>query len=239
MRITVIHGQNHKGSTWHAADELLKNMGAGCEIREFYLPRELGHFCSGCLACLKSRESCPYWPEKAPIDAALREADLLVFTTPTYCMLPSAPMKAFMDLFFTNWMSHKPCEEMFSKRAVVISTAAGAGAKKAAKPIAEMLLYWGVPKVRRCGLAVNASSWEGMPEKKKAVILRDMKKLAGRLSVTAAPRVGLKTRFLFRLFAGMQKANWGAAPEEKAYWQEKGWLDGGKPWKRQSGQKRG
>ena len=32
------------------------------------------------------------------------------------------------------------------------------------------------------------------------------------------------------LMAGMQKAGWGASPEEKAYWQEKGWLDGKKPW---------
>ena len=231
MKIAVIHGQNHKGSTWHAAEELLKNIVAEYECREFFLPRDLDHFCSGCLACLKSRDRCPFWAEKEQIDRELREADLLIFTTPTYCMLPSAPLKAFMDLFFTNWMSHKPYREMFTKRAVVISTAAGAGAKKAAWPVAEMLIYWGVPKVWRYGLAVNASSWESMPEKKKAVILRDMKKLGKKLSAGGRPHVGMKTRTLFWLMKGMQMANWGAAPEEKQYWQENGWLDGKKPWK--------
>ena len=161
----------------------------------------------------------------------IQEADLLIFTTPNYCMMPSAPMKAFIDLFFTNWMSHKPYGEMFSKRAVVLSTAAGAGAKKATKPLATMLLYWGIPKVYSYGLAVNASSWENMPAKKKAIILRDMQRLGQKLSATAKPSVGIKTRCLFWLMKGMQKANWGAAPEEKAYWQEQGWLNGRKPWK--------
>ena len=58
------------------------------------------------------------------------ESDLLIFTTPNYCMMPSAPMKAFLDLFFTYWLVHRPHDEMFKKRAVVISTASGAGAGK-------------------------------------------------------------------------------------------------------------
>lgn len=231
MKITVINGQDHKGSTWHTADELIKSIKTEHEVTEFFLPRDLGFFCKGCYACLRSREVCPYWAKKEPIDRALREADLLIFTTPTYCMLPSAPMKAFMDLFFTSWMSHKPYEEMFEKRAVVISTAAGAGAKKAAKAVKLMLTYWGVPKVYVYGRAVGAMNWEGMPEKKKAAVLRDMKKLGEKLSVRTAPSVGIKTRLLFTLMAGMQKANWGACPEEKVYWEERGWLGGAKPWK--------
>ena len=232
MKITMIHGQNHKGSTWHVADELLKHISVEHEVTEFFLPRDLNHFCLGCYACVKAREQCPFWDDKEKFDRALREADLLILTTPNYCMLPSAPMKAFIDLFFTNWMSHKPCEEMFAKRAVVIATTAGAGAKKATKPIANMLLYWGVPKVYQYGLAVNATSWATMPEKKKAIILKDMKALGKKLSTETKPGVGIKTRFLFRMMAGMQKKNWGADPEEKAYWQEKGWLDGKKPWKK-------
>ena len=231
MKITVIHGQNHKGSTWHVADELLKSIKTKHVVKEFFLPRDLNHFCTGCFACLKSRENCPFWADKEKIDLALREADLLIFTTPNYCMMPSAPMKAFIDLFFTNWMSHKPCMEMFSKRAVVISTTAGMGAKKAVKPIATMLLYWGVPKVYQYCLAVNATGWENIPEKKKAVIIRDMKKLGKKLSVETAPTVGIKTKALFRMMAGMQKSDWGASPEEKNYWQEQGWLSGKKPWK--------
>ena len=231
MKIVMIHGQDHKGSTWHMAEVLAAQIRGEKEIEEFFLPRDLEHFCLGCYACLQDEKACPYWEDKQQIDRAMREADLLIFTTPTYCMLPSAPMKAFMDLFFTHWMSHRPCPEMFSKRAAVLSTAAGAGAGKAAKGIAEMLLYWGVPEIHVYGTAVSASCWEGIPEKKKAKILKKMQKLGRRLSAPTKPRTGLRTQALFGLMKRMQKAGMGAAPEEKAYWQAQGWLDGKKPWK--------
>ena len=98
-------------------------------------------------------------------------------------------MKAFMDLFFTNRMSRKPYAEMFAKRAVVISTAAGAGAKKATKPIETMLLYRGVPKGYRYAAAVRATGWDGVPEKTKSRILKDLKSLGRRLSDETAPGV--------------------------------------------------
>ena len=231
MKIVLIHGQDHKGSTWHVADELLKSITVPYETEAFFLPKDLNHFCTGCYACLKSRACCPFWKDKEQIDRALKAADLLIFTTPTYCMMPSAPMKALIDLFFTNWMSHKPRKEMFSKRAVVISTAAGASANRAVKPIVNTLSNWGVPKIYKYALAVRATGWATIPEKKKASILKRVKTLGKKLSVENRPRVGIKTRLRFRLFAGMQKANWGASPEEKRYWQEQGWLSGKKPWK--------
>lgn len=51
----------------------------------------------------------------------------------------SAPMKSFIDLTFINWMAHRPKAHMFYKKAVVISTAAGAGTKKAMKDITTSL----------------------------------------------------------------------------------------------------
>ena len=55
--------------------------------------------------------------------------------------------------------------------------------------------------------------------------------LAAKLSSEKAVRVGVKTRFLFWMMGGMQKADWGADPTEKDYWESKGWLKGAKPWK--------
>lgn len=232
MRIVVIHGQNHKGSTWNAANLLLQGISCEKEVREFFLPRDLNHFCTGCYCCLEGREKCPFWAEKQPLDEAIISADLLILTTPNYCMMPSAPMKAFLDLFFTNWMVHKPHEEMFGKRAVVISTASGAGAGKAAKLVANNLLNWGVPKITSYGLSVNATNWNMVPEKKKAKIIKDMNRLAKKLSKNKPVKVGIKTRALFWLYGGMQKANWGASLSEKAYWESKGWFNGKKPWRK-------
>lgn len=231
MKIVLIHGQNHKGSTWNVANILLKNISCEKEVTEFFLPRDLNHFCTGCYSCLESREKCPFWDEKKKIDDEMRSADLLIFTTPNYCMMPSAPMKAFLDLSFTNWMAHKPYPEMFTKRAVVISTTAGLGAKKATKLIADNLSNWCIPKVTKYGVTVQAMNWNMVPQKIKDKIEKDMKKLGNSLSKNKKVHIGVKTRFLFWMGKNMQKANWGASPFEKEYWKEMGWLDGAKPWK--------
>lgn len=231
MKIVMIHGQNHKGSTWNIANLLLQKLPGEKEVKEYFLPRDLNHFCSGCYACLEARERCPYWREKEPMLHQMREADLLILTSPNYCMMPSAPMKAFLDLFFTNWMSHKPLREMFSKRAVVISSAAGAGAKKAAKLIGNNLANWGIPEIHLYAAVVNAMNWDMVPSGKKARMEKDMDKLARQLSRRGKVTVGIKTRILFWFYGGMQKAGWGASPTEKQYWIENGWLSGGRPWK--------
>ena len=165
MKIVVIHGQNHKGSTWNVANILLQDITGEKEVKEFFIPRDLNHFCTGCYSCLESRKNCPFWEDKKPINDAMKEANLQILTTPNYCMMPSAPMKAFLDLFFTNWLAHKPYEEMFKKRAVVISTASGAGAGKASKLVASNLLNWGIPEVITYGISVNAINWKMLPDR--------------------------------------------------------------------------
>ena len=89
----------------------------------------------------------------------MEQAEVLIFTTPTYCLHASAPMKSFLDLTFTTWMVHRPKEYMFSKKAVIFSAAAGTGVKSAMKDIKTALTYWGIPEIHSFGLAVQASSW--------------------------------------------------------------------------------
>ena len=60
MRIVLIHGQNHKGSTYHVGRILVDQLSEEKEITEFFLPRDLEHFCIGCYACIDDEEKCPY-----------------------------------------------------------------------------------------------------------------------------------------------------------------------------------
>lgn len=229
MRITLIHGQNHKGSSYHIG-RLLAEQFAGSDVEEFFLPKDLQQFCLGCYSCIENEERCPFYAEKKRIMDEVERADLLIFTTPTYCMRASAPMKAFMDLTFTYWMSHKPRACMFSKKAVVISTAAGTGTKSAIKDVTNTLFYWGVPYVREYGIAVQAMNWEQVSDKKKAKINTDIAKLAKTIQ-NKKVRVGVKTRFMFGMMRMMQLNDWGAGKAEKEYWKERGWLDQKRPWK--------
>lgn len=79
----------------------------------------------GCYACIDDDTKCPFYEEKNRIMSEVEAADLLIFTTPTYCMRASAPMKSFIDLTSNYWMVHRPRKCMFNKQAVVVSTAAG------------------------------------------------------------------------------------------------------------------
>lgn len=232
MKIVIIHGQNHLGSSYHIGRMLIDKLGGENIVTEFFLPRDLNHFCLGCYSCLEGDEKCPFYKEKHVITEAMDEADLLIFTTPTYCLGVSSPMKAFIDLTFTYWLPHRPRECMFSKKAVVISTTAGAGAGATTKFIAKMLFYWGVPYIKRYGISVAAINWQGVSDKKKAKIDKGITKLAAKVSAKKKTRTGLRQRLFFNMLGMAQKGGKGSSPFEKTYWKEQGWFDKKRPWKK-------
>lgn len=230
MKVTIVHGQNHQGSSYHIGRILAENITTKENITEFFLPRDCNHFCLGCYQCINDPSSCPFYTEKHRIEEALENADVMIFTTPTYCMHTSAPMKSFLDLTFYNWMVHRPKECMFHKRAAVITTAAGSSTKSALKDITTSLVYWGVPYIKPYGISVQAMNWESVSDKKKEKIKKDMQKLSQKFIVPKAPCIPLKTKFLFTMMRAMQKGNLGSSPAEKEYWQQKGWLSNKRPW---------
>ena len=99
------------------------------------------------------------------------EAEVLVFTTPTYCMHASAPIKPFLNLTFLLWMVHRPKACMFGEKAVILSTAAGNGTGSAIKDIKTALTFWGIPWIRTCGAVLQASDWDQVSEKKNKVFV--------------------------------------------------------------------
>ena len=231
MNIVLIHGQNHKGSSYHIGRMIADKITGEKDVTEFFLPRDLNHFCLGCYKCIEGDENCPFYDEKKIIMNAVEEADLLIFTTPTYCLRASAPMKSFLDLTFTYWMSHRPRKCMFSKKAVVVSTAAGSGAKSAVKDITDALFYWGIPYVKSYGIAVQAMNWDMVKPAKKDKITKNISRLSQKLSNRKKPFVGIKTRFMFKMMGGMQSIGFGSSPIEKEYWENNGWLGKKRPWK--------
>lgn len=263
MKIVIIHGQDHKGSTYHIARKIAEKISVrniahaesnesvensavvesmqagenkavtyeGNEITEFFLPRDLPFFCKGCYACIEDATACPFYKEKRVILDKMEEADILIFSTPTYCSHVSAAMKSFFELIFDYWMVHRPNESFFRKRAVVVSSSAGSSAKSATKDIAGFLFYLGVPSVTQCGIAVQAMNWEGIKEKKKMRIEKDTDRIAAKVSRAGKPRVGIKIKFMFNIFRMMQNGGMGSSPVEKEYWEKKGWLGKNRPWK--------
>lgn len=231
MKIVMINGQNHKGSSYNIGRMIANKISVKEDIVEFFLPRDLNHFCLGCYACIDDDTKCPFYEEKNRIMSAVESADVLIFTTPTYCMRASAPMKSFIDLTFNYWMVHRPRKCMFNKQAIVVSTAAGSGTKTAIKDIANTLLYWGVPSVETYGISVQAMNWAGVTDKKKQTIEKDTTKIANKVLKNKRVKVGLKTKALFMMMRMMQQKGWGSGEAEKEYWEQNGWMGKERPWK--------
>lgn len=229
MKITMIHGQNHQGSTCQIARILAKKLDG--EVKEFFLPRDFGEFCVGCTMCFtKTETKCPHYEKLLPITKAIDEADVLIFASPVYVYHVTGPMKAFLDHYGWRWMVHRPEEKMFSKQAVCISTAAGAGMKSTNKDMADTMFFWGVGKTYRYGKAIRATSWKQVTEKRKQKMDAELTNLANKIKKQQGKVVpSLKTKLFF---FGMSMAHKkGMIPVDDQYWREKGWTGRKRPWK--------
>lgn len=230
MKTVIIYGQSHKGSSYHIARSIAEK--AGGDITEFFLPKDFGDMCCGCSQCfVKGEDKCPHYKKLLPLTEAIDEADILILASPVYVYHATGAMKAFLDHFAYRWMVHRPEQSMFSKQAVCVSTAAGAGMKSAIRDMTDSLLYWGTARIYRCGFAVAAYDWEGISPKRKSRIDKKTSRLAARLiSHSGKVKPGLKTKLLFSVMRLYQKK--GYIPKDSEYWTEKGWLDKKRPWKR-------
>ena len=231
MKIVIVHGQNHKGSTYHIGKMIADKIETEDNIVEFFLPKDLNHFCIGCCACIEDDRKCPFYEEKNKIMQNIEAADLLIFTSPTYCLNASAALKSFFELTFTYWMPHRPKQCMFHKKAIIVSTAAGMGTNKVIKNIRQTLTYWGISSILTYGISVQAMNWNGVSETIRQKIDKDTTKIAQTILKNKPAKTSLKVKALFMMMRMMQKANMGSGPVEREYWQKNGWLESSRPWK--------
>lgn len=231
MKIAVINGQNHKDSTYNIG-KLLTDKLSG-EVTEFFLPKDFESQCTGCCQCFMEDESrCPHYDSLKKITDAIDNADVLVFTSPVYVMHCTGQMKSLLDHYGYRFMVHRPEEKMFSKQAVIISTAAGAGMKSACKDIKDSLFYWGVPRIYEIKSAVASVSWDGVSLQKKQELQKIAEKTAKKINTCFRKKVAVpfKTKFMFNVMKMMQQKVMKNGPDFD-YWKEKGWFGKKRPWK--------
>ena len=229
MKIVIIHGQNHQGSTCMVARELARKVGG--ETQEFFLPRDFDAPCLGCYTCFQSDLTrCPHYARLEPLATAMLEADLLILDSPVYVYHATGQMMSFLDHFGTWWVVHRPRPEMARKQAVAISTAAGGGMKSTTKDMADSLEMWGVRRVYRMGFGVQAVKPEEIPERIQKRIHRETDRIAGKIRRNAG-RVGYNGRAK-KWFCLMRMAHKHFPPAEPdyGYWEARGWHGRGRPW---------
>ena len=230
MNITIVHGQSHKGSTYHIAKILSEKLKG--EVTEFFLPRDFRSFCVGCTNCFEKSETlCPHYESLKPITEALDNADVIILASPVYVFHATGAMKVFLDHYGYRWLVHRPEEKMFHKQAVCISTAAGGGMRSTNKDMADSTFFWGIGKTYKYGEAVKEVSWNRVDDKIKNRIEKKTSSLARKIRKNYGNvRPSLKTKVFFRVMRRVQKNGWNEADAD--YWREKGWTGKKRPWKK-------
>lgn len=231
MKVIIISGTNHKGSTYNIGRIVAEKLTKSENISEVFLPRDFDEFCCGCTKCFgKGAEVCPHAAKLKPITELIDSSDVIILTSPVYVYHCTGQMKALLDHYGWRWMAHRPEEKMFSKQAVVVSTAAGAGVKSAIKDMADSCFFWGIPQTYKLGKAVAAIDWQSVKPKVKDSINAKAESIAKKiLKRQGKVPVPLKTRGFFKIMSLIQRNGWN--PADADYWKAKGWTGSKRPWK--------
>lgn len=243
IKITVFSATEHKGCTYAVKEAFLRELRAqtNCDITEFVLPKDCPVFCTGCKVCFFSDiDRCPHAQYIVPIWDAIESSDLLVFATPTYVFHTTGQMKALLDHFGTRWMAHSPHRAMFSKTAVILSNAIGAGMKRAARDIKDSLDYWGVARTYIAAQGLGETNFADVSEKKRRKLDRKLDRIVQKTVRTGGhAKPSLKVKILFFAMGAAQKMIYrslrrqGRDSKDYHHWKDNGWLDGQKPWKQE------
>jgi len=225
--ITVFHGSPRKGNTYLATnifmEELLKR--GNVSFTEFFLPEALPVFCKGCILCMNgSQEKCPNAQYVTPILDAIINADALIFATPHYgaSSMPGA-MKSLFDHIDFLVLPVSPREEIFNKKAFVIST--GTGSTTAVKPIIKTLKHWGINRVYSLCIRMFTNKWDKMPEVKQARFEKSLRQSARKFYEAKKKRPYLSNIFFYHMSKFVLKRYVGVGNYPYELWKEKGYFN--------------
>ena len=230
MKVVIIYGNNRQGSTYHTAQLVLGALKKRGEVtcREFFLPRDLPHFCHGCFTCFqKGEQACPHAQFVTPIVTAMAEADLVVLASPSYGLDISGAMKAFIDHLCFMWLSHRPNPAMLNKVGLSIVTTAGVGLRHSTQTLKNCLRFWGIKRIFSFKKAVAASKWSEVSEKKQKRMAKKADVLAGKISKNVShihrlPPPLFRSLMLWAMAGAMKKNAW--SPVDRAHWIAQGWV---------------
>ncbi len=155
MKYVIINGSPRKKNTWKVVEQVKKSLNG--EFIEVHLAKEKIPLCNGCYRCFDENESkCPHFDKIHQIMEKIEECDAIIITSPVYAMNVSGLIKNFFD--HTAYLYHRP--RLFTKKALVVVTTAGAGHKDVAKYIDETLRHWGVNKVYKLAMACGGKTMD-------------------------------------------------------------------------------
>ncbi len=159
----IIHGSARRGNTYKATQMVMENLKllGNVEFDEIFLHDLKLPFCRGCFLCMEQGEQlCADGAIMADLEARILSADALVMAAPIYILQINAETKNLLDHFAYRF--HRPL--FFAKKALVITTTAGAGAKNGTRFMKQALLFLGFNRVHCLPITCNS---DVLPNTKK------------------------------------------------------------------------
>lgn len=157
MNILIINGSPRKGNTWKIVERLklkLANYG-DVNFEEIHLSGYDLDFCRGCFTCFeKGEDKCPHYKQFKPIIDKIKECDSLIITSPVYVLNVTALIKNLFD--HMAYFYHRPY--FFTKKAIAISTTAGAGVKQTINYLDDNLKHMGFNKVYKIAITNHGNT---------------------------------------------------------------------------------
>lgn len=227
MKILAIIGTptrecGYTTKTVDALAESIKKQRPDAEIEYVYLEDIKLPRCQGFLTCVKQGAlRCPFSEDVNKLVQSMLVADAVIFASPVHCFNVSTLMKNMIDLLV--YQMHRP--EFFGKKAIVVTSAAGAGQGGVLKYLRKTVSIWGFHVVGQLG--THSGLFEDpryQPKLRKAADA-----VAGRLlraiDRNVTPQPGIAQLINFRVWRSVIKRSKDASPYDWNYWHEAGWLE--------------
>ncbi len=227
MKCLIINGSPSKRYNWggkivegftgQLVDEVRRSMAALGEVgfEEIRLADADLSYCKGCYNCFFGGEDkCPHAGVMQPILEKLDGADCLILSSPVYALDVSGLVKTFFDLTAFNF--HRP--RYFTKKALVVSSTAGAAAKKTCAYMRDTLMHWGFNRVYMLPVVRMSAAEPSKKMKKRCADAAERLYFDTKSGKAHSPNV--KRVFFFQLWKAM-----GLSTPENAdgrYWLESG-----------------
>ncbi|NYB51833.1 MAG: NAD(P)H-dependent oxidoreductase [Methanobacteriaceae archaeon] len=224
--LTIIGSPRKKGNSYQAAKKLEDEMKKKGHYQFEYLFLQDAHLeaCKGCFNCVsRGIEFCPLKDDLQLIQDKMEEADGLVMVSPVYVMNISALLKNFIDRM--AYLCHRPAYH--GKKALVVCTTGGMGAKETLKYMDMITEAWGYQVAGKCSMVT--APWPpttSLKEKNTIALEKSAKKFDKSLKNIEKEKfdglkVGVKNYLSFRIFQTMSENVKEYMPADYHFYQEK------------------
>ena len=218
MRCVVIHGSPRRGNTWRVLNIAKEEMNKKGEIEfvDIELRKEEIPYCKGCFLCIyKGEDKCPHNEKIKAIAKEIENSDAVIITSPVYSMQISGLLKNYIDHMSYNF--HRP--KFFKKKALVITTTAGAGHIASAKYVRDVLYYWGFNFVEILPIAYKGME---LSNKNIEIIKNKSVKFSEDLISRTIHNPHVKSIFMYNLWRKSGEAPFKEGDADYRYWKNSG-----------------